>query len=194
MASVFNLSEHPVIAAFKQDAVSDVDMDNKEVQLKPEGLSNSFLSFIYETSSDFNPGGIRAIIASSTAGKSSCFSFHKGGKDNNFSLEGSCTCCTMKTLYIVAEKGYFQIRTDPAWGSYTRFSWKLVRLFQVNKDPNQQLYLIASVKYPAMFLSGATLRKEHLSVGDPGDLGYWYLDQSGVAEARVRREDNCLIL
>ena len=166
-------------------------MDNKEVQLKPKKFPNRFLSFINEMSSEITPGGIQAIIDSCAADKSSCFSFHKGGKDNNFSLEGSCT---MKTLYIVAEKGNFCILRHPAWGRYARFSWKLVRLFQVNKDPNQQLYLIASVKYPAMFLSGATLRKEHLSVGDPGDLGYWYLDQSGVAEARVRRDDNCLIL
>ena len=199
LASVFNQSEHPLIMAFKQDAVSDVDMDNKEVQLKPMKFPNKFLVAIL-----FKPPAspfevihhidYNAIITckSGRGNITSCFTFHKKGKGNNYKIKGICSGFLdphrdIKGVFGVTQTGelylHGPLRTMPQ--GYVRFSWKLIRVFQVNQDPNQQLYLIASVDYPAMFLTSAT---KHISVGDPGDLGYWRLDQSGVAEARARRQ------
>ena len=207
MASVFNLSEHPVITAFKQDAVSDVDMDNKEVQLKPKKFPNKLL-VAYQLEPPYAPFPIARSKAydpqitcrSGLGNISSCFTLHKEGKGNNFKIE--CNCFrhldegpqqAREIVFAVTQTGEFYLpttlRTMPQ--GYGRFSWKLIRVFQVNEDPNEQLYLIASVDYPAMFLTCAS---EHISVGDPGDLGYWYLDQSGVAEARGRRKSICWII
>ena len=69
--------------------------------------------------------------------------------------------------------------------------WKLIRLFELNKDPQKQLYLIASVKCPARFLYLAaggifTNAQAMVKVGDPGDQGYWYLDADGAVKAKVK--------
>ena len=69
--------------------------------------------------------------------------------------------------------------------------WKLIRLFQMDKDQSRQLYLIASVKFPARFLYLAdggmfTDSQAMVKVGDPGARGYWYLDRLGAEIARSR--------
>ena len=48
--------------------------------------------------------------------------------------------------------------------------------------------LIALVQSPAKFV-WVLDEKPSLKVGDPGEQGYWYLDQAGVENARSRRSD-----
>ena len=189
LASVFNLSEHPVITAFKQDAVSDIDIDNKEVQLKPKMLSNEF-HVADLTEFEHIPDDYHLEIRHGN--KLYFLNLHNKGKVNNFMIKGNIIYNEFRGYQRAREIALGVTLTGQAYihssfrgmsKGYAQFSWKLIRVFQVNEDPNKQLYLIASVNCPAMFLTSAT---EFISLGDPGELGYWYLDKSGVVRAGVR--------
>ena len=131
---------------------------------------------------------------SKVATVASCFTFNQDGGDNIFHITGD----QMNRFGIDKDKGEFSgggkeiMENGPTVDfNYTGNDgrWKLLRLFEMNKDPKKQLYLIASVKFPARFLYLAdggmfTDSQAMVKVGDPGDRGYWYIDGDGAKIAK----------
>ena len=125
----------------------------------------------------------------------SCFTLNRDGNDNVFHITGD-----QMYRFGIDEYQNFSGGGKKIWENGTIEDlnstgndgrWKLIRLFELNKDPQKQLYLIASVKCPARFLYLAaggifTNAQAMVKVGDPGDQGYWYLDADGAEKAKVK--------
>lgn len=174
LASVFNLSENPNIAALNQTADSVIKLNNKIVQIKPKKWPERHLfvrTHFYRTPWNgvvyrIHDARVDALVCSGAAGRrSSCFTFQKSQPDNKFICEGQT-------------RNYKHDLTK--WGNFG--FWKLIRMFETQKDPDTQLYLIASANFPTRFLRVGKNSPE-TTVGDPGEGGYWYLTEADVYKA-----------
>ena len=169
LASVFNLSEHPTIKAFAEKSALEIEIDLAKVQLKQKKWSKCVRNLIWvnnvnDCSEDYGPVSINIrkeyveVTDNDKTAKDTCVKLRRIGKDGRFKIIGY-----EGDPLGVTEKREVHVEND------TR--WKIIRLFQID-DPGSQLFLITSVKYPAMFM---TIDKNDfkLTTGDPGEHGYW---------------------
>ena len=190
LASVFNLSEHPVLTAFNRTRTA-VAIDGITVQIKPKKRPNIQLYIkIYIREVALYPYSFEVVGSKRHQTIQSCFTFQKVRDDDIFTCKSIAPI--LKSIEIgTTEKGNFGIAPN------TGDELKLIRLFEMDSDLDQQLYLIALVKSPAKFVyltdNKSWFRDEYpsLKVGDPGEQGYWYLDQAGAENARSR--SNCSV-
>ena len=180
LASVFKMAEHPVFTAYNRTRTA-IAMDGRTVQIKPKKWPNIHL-YIKEESAVAPGAGIKYsfVDLGSNQTISSCFTFQKVRDDDIFTCKSIDD--TLKIKIGTTKTGNFGIATN------TGNELKLIRLFEMNSDTDRQLYLIALVQSPAKFV-WVLDEKPSLKVGDPGEQGYWYLDQAGVEDARSRRSD-----
>ena len=187
LASVFNLAEHPVFTAYNRTRTA-VAMDGRTVQIKSKKWPKIHLYL--NANFDLEPNGVQRgvnYIYSVTVSKKhtiqSCFTFKKVRDDDIF----TCESIFHRKKIGSTEESNFGI-------AHNTDELKLIRLFEMNGDMDQQLYLIALVKSPAKFVfctdNKSWFRDEYPSLkeGDPGEQGYWYLDQAGAENARPRSE------
>ena len=194
LASIFKLSEHPVIRAFHQTANPVIQLDGKIVQIKPK-ISPTYHLITYEDSGgafgdEHDSLGLSrynvAVSSSEQYGNknNSCFTLRKVGWDNGDNIY----VCKGKYTHVKAHSPNQRKNIE-------RYNWlKLIRLTEVNPEPDEQLYLMASVNCPTRFLYHVNGKRPETTVGDPGERGYWYLDQASAEIARSRDEGSCSMI
>ena len=138
------------------------------------------------------------VTGSERQNSNTCFSFDNAGDnigDDIFTCKSVHKTEPYNLPIGITKEGNFGFTGDNnmGWFDLPGDKIKLIRLFEMHQQTDRQLYLITVVKYPAKFVyltDDGWIKSGYptFKVGDPGEQGYWYLDQAG-AEAAQSRSD-----